>query len=101
MQMMSLEEIKTYAVNYKVVPISCSMCADVRTPVEVLRILKHASSRCYILESMEDAKRWGRYTFLGYNPQMELTCKDGTIYVKSAAGTTIYTESPDNCIRKY
>jgi len=100
MQMMSLEEIKTYAVNYKVVPISCSMCADVRTPVEVLRILKHASSRCYILESMEDAKRWGRYTFLGYNPQMELTCKDGTIHVKSADGTTVYTESPDSCIRK-
>lgn len=58
--MMTLEELKGYAKEYKIVPVARTVYADVRTPVEVLRILKHISSRCYLLESMEDAKRWGR-----------------------------------------
>ena len=57
MKTLSLEEIKAYAGEYKVVPLGRSMYADVRTPVEVLRIVKNVSSHCYILESMEDAKR--------------------------------------------
>ena len=65
METLSLEEIKKYAGTYKVVPLCRSIYADVRTPVEVLRIVKNVSSHCYLLESMEDSQRWGRYSFIG------------------------------------
>ena len=38
--------------------------ADIRTPVEVLRALKNVSRHCFLLESAEDSKQWGRYSFL-------------------------------------
>ena len=98
MKTLSLEEIKAYAGEYKVVPLGRSMYADVRTPVEVLRIVKNVSSHCYILESMEDAKRWGRYTFIGYDPQMGIYCKDGVVHLKTGAEVTVKTDHPETFI---
>ncbi len=98
--MMTLEELKGYAKEYKIVPVARTVYADVRTPVEVLRILKHISSRCYLLESMEDAKRWGRYTFLGYDPEMEVVCKDNVVHLKAGTDVTVETTEPDDFIRQ-
>lgn len=98
--MLSLEEVKKYEKKYKIVPISYSIYADVCTPVEVLRKLKHVSPRCYLLESMEDAKRWGRYTFLGYDPQMEIMCKDNIVHIKAGSDVTVKADKPADFIRQ-
>ena len=44
METLSLEQVKAYQGEYKVVPICRSIYADVRTPIEVLRIVKNISS---------------------------------------------------------
>ena len=98
--MLSLAEIKAYGPQYKTVPVSRCMYADIRTPVEVMRILKTVSSQCYLLESMEDSKRWGRYTFLGYDPQMELACKDGTVHIRAGTDIEVQTEDPASFLRQ-
>ena len=98
--MLSLAEVKAYGPQYKTVPVSRCMYADVRTPVEVMRILKNVSSQCYLLESMEDSKRWGRYTFLGYDPQMELACKDGTVHIRAGTDIEVQTEDPASFLRQ-
>ena len=36
--------------RYGVVPVCCELYADRKTPIEVLRILKHVSSHCYMLD---------------------------------------------------
>lgn len=36
-------------------------------------------------------KKWGRYTFLGYDPEMEITCTNGTL---RAGDVTMQTEDP-------
>ena len=100
MHTLTVEEIKAYAGQYKIVPIGRSIYADIRTPVEVLRILKHISSRCYLLESMEDSTRWGRYTFLGFDPQMEVVCKDNVVHLKAGTDVTVETTHPDDFIRQ-
>lgn len=98
--MLSLAEVKAYGPQYKTVPVSRCMYADIRTPVEVMRILKNVSSQCYLLESMEDSKRWGRYTFLGYDPQMELACKDGTVHIRAGTDIEVQTENPASFLRQ-
>ena len=98
--MLSLAEVKAYGPQYKTVPVSRCMYADIRTPVEVMRILKNVSSQCYLLESMEDSKRWGRYTFLGYDPQMELACKDGTVHIRAGTDIEVQTEDPASFLRQ-
>ena len=69
------------AKEYKTIPISFQILSDIKTPIQVLKILKSVSSHCYMLESLEDSSKWGRYTFLGYDPKLEFTCLNGTIKI--------------------
>ncbi len=98
--MITLKEAAQYAKDYKVIPISKEIMADMKTPMEVLRILKNVSSHCYMLESVEDQKRWGRYTFLGFEPTMEITCMDGKMIVKNGETITRETQQPQEVIRE-
>nr|WP_294491836.1 anthranilate synthase component I [uncultured Mediterraneibacter sp.] len=78
-----LERLRSYARSgeYKRVPVSTELYADAFTPIEVMRTLRAASRHCYLLESAEDRQRWGRYSFLGYAPTMEITCANGHVTV--------------------
>ena len=96
---LTLEQAKALSAEYKSLPISTSIYSDMRTPIEVLRVLKRLSKHCYILESLEDQSRWGRYTFLGYDPKLELTCKDGEMTIKGGTTMTIKTNDPARYIR--
>ena len=80
--------------DYRMIPVSRELYADGHTPIGVLRRLKAGSSHCYMLESAERDKRWGRYTFLGYAPILELTCQDGRIRVRRGGETTEETGAP-------
>ncbi len=91
----SLEEARKFAEDrdsgYKVVPIMKEILSDMATPMQVLKKLLKVSRHCYMLESVEDTEKWGRYTFLGFDPKLELTCTDGKLRIK--AGTTIETQT--------
>ncbi|MCI6432896.1 MAG: anthranilate synthase component I [Oliverpabstia sp.] len=63
--------------EYRRIPVCRELYSDRYTPVEVMRILRKASRHCYLLESASQTEVWGRYSFLGYNPTMEITCTDG------------------------
>ncbi len=80
--MTTLKQARELAKGYAVIPLSEELMADMTTPMEVLQILKGVSSHCYMLESVEKQKRWGRYTFLGFEPRMEITCMNSILTVK-------------------
>lgn len=96
----SLDEAKALADKYKTIPVSCEMYSDVKTPIEVLKILKKVSSHCYMLESCEDASKWGRYTFLGYDPSMEITCTNGVVKINAGTEITLNSDSPKTIIKQ-
>lgn len=84
----SIEEVVKFAAEecggsrpYRRYPVSTEIFADVATPIEVLRKLKNVSAHTYILESAEAQEQWGRYTFLGYDPKLEITCLNGRMTV--------------------
>ena len=83
--------------KYQVLPVSCEMLSDFTTPIEVMKILKNVSTHCYLLESAQANEKWGRYTFLGYDPKLEIICKDG---VMKAGNLTIRTENPSDYLRQ-
>lgn len=90
----SIKEVKEIAKNeeYKRIPISYELFSDIATPIEVLRILKGISNHCYMLESIEDAEKWGRYSFLGFNPLLEFTCQNGVVKIKGADNFEEFTD---------
>lgn len=95
----TLDEVKTTAAagRYDVLPVSCEILADICTPIEALKILKNVSTHCYLLESAQPSEKWGRYTFLGLDPKMEITCRNG---VMKAAELTFETQNPSQVLRE-
>ena len=100
----NIEEVKEIAKNksYKRIPISYEIFSDTKTSIEVLRRLRIIlSNHCYMLESVEDSKNWGRYSFLGFNPILEITCQDGNLVIKgkSSFSDCEIEESEEKCFK--
>ena len=95
----ALDEVKTIAAagGYKVLPVSGEILSDICTPIEALKILKNVSTHCYLLESAQPSEKWGRYTFLGLDPKMEITCRNG---VMKAGELTFETQNPSQVLRE-
>ena len=94
-----LEEVRRLAASgeYRVLPLSCEIFSDRLTPIECLRILKGVSTHCYLLESADDRERWGRYTFLGFDPVLDITCLDGEL---KAGSIHVHTDNPSTVLRQ-
>ena len=94
-----LEDIKKIAQTgeYKVLPVSSEILSDICTPIKAMKILKNVSTHCYMLESAQADEKWGRYTFLGYDPKMEITCMDGEM---NAGGVRFRTDDPSGYLRQ-
>lgn len=91
-----LQEIRKQGI-YRTAPVSMEILSDIKTPIEVLMILKNVSDHCYLLESVADNEKWGRYTFLGYDPSLEITCLNGQMKIGSL---TFETTDPGSYIRQ-
>ncbi len=87
--------------KYDVLPVSCEILSDFITPIEAVRVLKQVSRHCYLLESAAADEKWGRYTFLGFDPKMEITCVGGEMNGVLDAGKMRYvTGDPSEYLRQ-
>lgn len=74
--------IQELSKEYTRVPICKEVYADVVTPITLLRKIAKHSKQYYLLESVEGGEKWGRYSFLGYNPIMRVTCKEDKVVIR-------------------
>ncbi|MCM1115383.1 MAG: anthranilate synthase component I [Clostridium sp.] len=95
----SLDEVKEKYMDYKAVPLSAEMPMTV-SALDVLKKLKNVSSHCYMLESVEDTKETGRYTFLGFDPKAEISCTNSQVTVIDEYGAKHYNDSPKKYIKE-
>ena len=79
--------------TYPVVPVFSQKLVDDRTPVGIFSALCEKSENCFLLESAEQPGRWGRYSFLGIQPEAELIIHDGKAVFSGKQGTTEQTVS--------
>ncbi len=95
----SLEKAKEIAKSgkYDVIPVGCEILSDFITPIELVRKLKSVSRHCYMLESAQANEYWGRYTFVGYEPKLAITLKDGEM---SFGNKTVKTAEPWKVLRE-
>ncbi|MDQ0205076.1 anthranilate synthase component I [Pectinatus haikarae] len=95
-----LAELKKMADSYDVLPVSRTLFADIKTPIAVLKAMKNVSDCCFLLESVESGEKWGRYSFLGFDPSVEIKCKDNKMMIKDKNGEkSFYTENPSKELR--
>ena len=69
------------------------------TPLMAIRRLKKVSRHVFLLESAEADKKWGRYTFVGFDPTLEFTCQNGVMRIKSGMEIKEGTMHPGDTIR--
>ncbi len=82
------------------IPICKEIFADVITPIMLLRKLSQSSQSFFLLESIEGGEKWGRYSFLGYNPVVSITCKNGEIRIRQGGKETVRTDQPLQVLRE-
>lgn len=73
------DEIQNYLKDYSLIPICKEIYSDVITPISLLRRMETLDKNFFLLESVEGGEKWGRYSFLGYNPVLHVSCKDGSV----------------------
>ncbi|ROR31852.1 anthranilate synthase component 1 [Mobilisporobacter senegalensis] len=93
-------EIENYAAEYRIIPICKEIYADIITPISLLRKISQVSKKYYLLESIEGGKTWGRYSFLGFNPIVHVTCKKGEITIMDGEKKTLHSDGPFNVLRE-
>lgn len=96
----TLEELKAYVTEYPKVPVYKEIFSDIRTTISILKALKRVSKTTFLLESADNKEQWGRYSFLGFDPVLEVACKEKRVTVKGAL-TQVYEEAdPNEVIRR-
>ena len=95
------DEILKMAPDYDIIPVCCEIYADVITPITLLRKLAAVSKRYYLLESVEGGEKWGRYSFLGFDPVMRVKCSCGMVTIeKDGEETEKVTDKPLEVLRE-
>jgi anthranilate synthase component 1 len=95
----SCEKIEELAKDYNMIPVSKEIYADITTPILLLRKLALISSRYYLLESVEGGEKWGRYSFLGYDPVLRVTCKNSIVTIEGTEIKTVRSDKPLTILR--
>ncbi len=94
----SIDEVKQYTnTDYHYIPLKKDIYSDLFTPLLILKKLRTVSDQCFILESHEDSTKWGRYSFIGFNPKHEITCNNGRMIIDSK---DVGKKNPTNYVKK-
>ena len=96
----SCDEIVKLAAEYSTIPVCREIYADMTTPIALLRRLQARSKRFFLLESVEGGEKWARYSFLGYDPILRATCKNGTVKFEGVQNRAVQTDKPLDVLRE-
>ena len=75
------DEFKRLAAEHTVLPVWTELLADMETPVAAFVKLV-GDGTGFLLESVEHAERWSRYSFVGRSPSATMMLRDGRIEVE-------------------
>ena len=76
----TLDEFRTLAKQYRAIPVTRELLADLITPVGAfLRCVGEEPG--FVLESVEGGERWSRFSFVGRRPHARLTASGGRVQI--------------------
>ena len=91
----ALDELKNIK-GYDLVPVYEEILSDFTTPLNVLRNIKEVSDKFYLLESV-DVSKFSRYSYLGYDPILSISCKDNIVKIDDKE---FYFENPIEAVSR-
>jgi anthranilate synthase component 1 len=91
-----LEEVVALAADHNLIPLRHEFVADCETPVSAFLKLR-GEGPAFLLESAEQGKRFGRYSFIGFRPREVVRwslADGGDPYALAAAAVGRYSQAP-------
>ncbi len=90
----SLEDYIASSKQYAYVPLYTRLMGDTITPVQIYQTVRHLSPYSYLLESVQQNEKLGRYSWLGLDPLMIFESNGTQITVKDSEGTRTIEGNP-------
>ncbi|MFQ5901235.1 MAG: anthranilate synthase component I [Thermodesulfobacteriota bacterium] len=78
------------------IPVYKEVLADMETPVSAFKKIDDGKGLCFLFESVEGGEKWGRYSFLGFNPKMIVRSKGDVVEVIDVKGNIVKKEKAED-----
>ena len=91
----NLEDVKKYLESYKTVPVFYELLMDSCTPIQLFNCLHELYEDCFILESVDNKDKWGRYSYVGIDPKAEYELRNGVMTIKQAGKAPVEVNTDD------
>jgi anthranilate synthase component 1 len=99
----AFEQFCRRAENARLIPLSSSLVADLDTPLTLFFKVNPDREHVFLFESMEGGEKWGRYSFIGFQPLVSFESTGDSVEVCSYSGTSIesrrFTTDPLSALR--
>lgn len=69
--------------NARLIPVCAEIVADLDNPLTLFAKVAGEHSHVFLFESMEGGEKWGRFSFIGYDPLVTFTSKTDTIQLET------------------
>lgn len=83
----TLEQFSKMTAAAGLIPVYREIVADLDTPLTIFAKVAAADSHAFLFESLEGGEKWGRYSFIGFDPLLTVTSSQDRIEVRR--GTTV------------
>ncbi len=100
----SFAEAKRLAATYSSIPLCKTVFVDTVTPVSLYDRWRDRPYS-FLLESVEGGEKWARYSFIGADPFLVVSCREGQVTLSGQGGTKRINANPfevlQNLLHRY
>ena len=89
-----IENFKKLAQDAGLIPVCREIVADLDTPLTVFAKLAGDESHAFLLESLQGGEKWGRYSFVGYDPLLTFESRGEAVIVRTENGVRECSANP-------
>lgn len=88
-----LKQVISLAKQHNLIPVVRSIMADLETPIRVFQHF-YEEQRSFLLESVEGGVNWARYSFIGTDPFLMFSGKNGIMHIESKGKIRVVVDKP-------
>jgi len=74
-----ITKFKEDMVSSRLIPVCTEIVADLDTPLTLFSKVTGDHSHVFLFESMEGGEKWGRFSFIGYDPLVTFSSKEDSV----------------------
>ncbi|MDD5757699.1 MAG: anthranilate synthase component I [Desulfobulbaceae bacterium] len=89
-----ISDFRKLAAKAGLVPVCVEIVADLDTPLTAFAKVALGRQHAFLLESLQGGEKWGRYSFIGFEPLATFISRGEQIEIKRASATDSFTADP-------